>query len=93
MSRGLPLGQTGYLRVSTPQTTDGTNLKYDAKQRIVMKETHLPLTARKHLERENSVLPVHLQHIIEEVSNEAPPKGKPGRKKKEEVEGDNQEEE
>jgi hypothetical protein len=85
MSEALPLGQKGYLRVMTPQTIDGTNLKYDAKNRVVEREDHLPLTARKHLERENDQLPAQLRHRIEEVSNEekvVPGKGrKPGKGK------------
>lgn len=33
-------------------------------------EQHLPLTARKVMERRNQKLPKHLQKIIEEVGNE-----------------------
>lgn len=81
---GLPLGQKGYLRVTTPQTTNGSEIKYTDDGRKVTKETHLPLTARKHLELENEGLPPHLRHTLEEVSDEAPAKvkGKPGPKPK-----------
>lgn len=75
-----------YLRVLTPQTIDGTNLKYsDDGERVLRKETHLPVTARKFLEAENANLPEQLRHRIEEVENEEPvrPKGKPGRPPKE----------
>lgn len=80
----LPLGQNGYLRVTTPQTSDGTTLRYTEDQRLITKETHLPLTAKKFIEAENADLPQHLRHKIDVVSNEVEPKpkGKPGPKPK-----------
>lgn len=60
-----------YLRVLTPQTIDGINLAYDANQRPIFKETHLPLTARKHLERKNEKLPAQLKKKIEVVDVES----------------------
>lgn len=71
-----------YLRVLTPQTIDGVNLKYaEGGERVLFKETHLPLTARKHLEAENANLPQQLKHKIEVVVSAEPvkPKGRPGR--------------
>jgi hypothetical protein len=57
-----------YLRVLTPQTVDGINLKYDERtERVIRKETFLPLTAKKHLEAENETLPIQLRHTIEVV--------------------------
>jgi hypothetical protein len=61
-----------YLRILTPQTTDGINLKYDQDNEVVLKETHLPMTARKSIEKRNAIRPKHLQHIIEEVGEPAP---------------------
>lgn len=55
-----------YLRVLTPETSDGVNLMM-VKDKKVYRESHLPLTARKHLERKNLKLPEHLRHKIEEV--------------------------
>lgn len=60
-----------YLRVLTPQTIDGINLAYDANHRPIFKETHLPLTARKHLERKNEKLPAQLKKRIEVVDVES----------------------
>jgi hypothetical protein len=37
-----------YLRVLTPETIDGINVKM-MNDRVVFKESHLPLTAKKHL--------------------------------------------
>ena len=53
-----------YLRVLTPQTVDGINLKYDDSSQVVYKETHLPLSARKYLDQENADRPKQLLHII-----------------------------
>jgi hypothetical protein len=55
-----------YLRVLTPETIDGINVKM-MNDRVVFKESHLPLTAKKHLERKNLKLPKHLQKKIEVV--------------------------
>ena len=86
-------GKEGYLRVLTPQTTDGKTLKYNSKQQVVMKESQVrnTTTARKALELENDSLPEHLRHKIETIlpEDEAPAEGeakirkKPGPKPKE----------
>lgn len=55
-----------YLRVLTPQTVDGINLMYE-NDKPVYSEQHLPLTARKFLEKENEKLPNQLKHKIELV--------------------------
>lgn len=65
-----PLGER-YLRILTPQTSNGVNIIYDEKGKIVYKETHLPLTAEKAIRRKNKNLPAHLQHTIEFVEPEA----------------------
>jgi hypothetical protein len=82
----LPLHNKSYLRVRTPQTTDGVNLRYTADERIDYKESHLPLTAKKHLEAENENLPNQLKHKIEVVDpatgegeTSDAPKKRPGR--------------
>lgn len=59
--------QGSYLRVRTPKTIDGLIPKMGYDNRPLYKESHLPLSARKHLERKNKKLPKHLQHIIEVV--------------------------
>lgn len=71
-----------YLRVETPRTIDGTvPLIIDGIQQY--KESHLPLSARKSLERKNERLPGHLRHKIEEVGGEAPAiQQKPSKTKK-----------
>lgn len=60
-----------YLRVLTPQTIDGINLAYDKQNRPILKETHLPVTALKHLERKNEKLPIQLRKKIELVDVES----------------------
>lgn len=65
--------KTPYLRVRTPQTVNGTDLKIDEEsEKIVYKETHLPLTAKKFLEKENETLPTMLRHKLEVVENGGP---------------------
>jgi|GEM_PF-4039321 len=60
--------QGDHLRISTPQTSDGTTLLYDAQQRPVISVQFAPLEARKAFERENQLRPTHLKHIIETVT-------------------------
>jgi hypothetical protein len=57
-----------YMRVLTPETTDGQNLRI-VNDRVVYKESHMPFneTAKKMLEQENLRLPPHLRHKIEIV--------------------------
>jgi hypothetical protein len=57
-----------YLRVLTPITTNGTNIKLE-KGVAQYKETFLPLTAKKELEAQNRSLPEHLRKEIEVVSD------------------------
>lgn len=62
----------GYLRVTSPMTIDGTHPKYDEQGRIMYKETELPLTAKKHIDRQNSRLPDHLKKKIEVIGPDGP---------------------
>lgn len=55
-----------YLRVKSPVTTNGITPKMVNGQ-MVYKEDHLPVTARKILEKKNLKLPEHLRKIIEHV--------------------------
>lgn len=71
-----------YLRVLTPITNDGTNPLYDEDRQPRYKESHLPLSARKHLERNNNRRPNQIKHIIEEVGEVKPAESpKPSKKK------------
>lgn len=56
-----------YLRIETPRTTDGINLKMGPDLRPIFKETHVPLTALKQFEKENIGRPEHLKHRITKV--------------------------
>lgn len=56
-----------YLRVLTPKTQNGVIPLQGPDGRVVYKESHLPLTARKYLDRKNKKLPQYLKHIITEV--------------------------
>lgn len=58
--------QGSYLRVLSPRTTNGNNLMTDG-DRVLYKEEHLPLTAKKYLELQNQSLPAHLKKRIEVV--------------------------
>jgi hypothetical protein len=58
--------QGSYLRVLTPRTTNGNNLLIDG-DKVVYKEDHLPITAKKYLEIYNASLPHHLKKRIEVV--------------------------
>lgn len=51
----------------SPVTTDGTTPRIGPDGRIVYKEDHLPVTARKILEKKNLKLPEHLRKKIELV--------------------------
>ncbi len=57
-----------YIRVLTPETIDGINLKI-VNDRVVYRESHVALsdTAKRELELENKRRPPHLQHKIEIV--------------------------
>jgi hypothetical protein len=56
-----------HLRVKSPITIDGLTLAYDAFQRPRYNITHLPITAKPHLEKANKKLPQHLKKIIEVI--------------------------
>lgn len=70
-----------YLRVLTPETTDGINLLY-VNDKKVYRESHLPLSAQKHLERKNMKLPDQLKHKIEVVGYSEEPEIKATKKTK-----------
>lgn len=61
-----------HLRVVSPQTIDGTTLKYGDDGKVMYKETFLPITAKKSLVLQNTRLPAHLKKIIELVSANGP---------------------
>lgn len=56
-----------YLRVLTPKTIDGNVPKTGPDGRVLYKESHLPMSALKHLERKNLKRPNHLKHVINVV--------------------------
>lgn len=56
-----------YLRVLTPETIDGVVPK-TVNGRVVYKESHLPVTARKFIEKKNLKRPDHLKHQITLIS-------------------------
>lgn len=60
------------LQVTTPETIDGINLAYDENQQPLTKQTILPLSARKEMERNSAVLPQHLRPTFEEVEGIEP---------------------
>lgn len=63
------------LLIKTPQTTDGTTLRYDDNSQVVYKNSILELGARKNILNLNAKLPKHLQHVIEEVEIDDQPIG------------------
>lgn len=63
----MSLFQGDYLRVLTPVTTNGINLVLDASGMPVLKESHLPVSALKELNRQNQQKPQHLKMKIEHV--------------------------
>lgn len=78
----MPLpGQVGpYLRVLRPIPKDGMNLIY-VNDRPVFQETHLPLSAKRGLEEENSTLPDQLKMKIEVVQDDDKPDIPQGKRK------------
>lgn len=54
-----------HLRVVSVITEDGVRPKLDESGRQMVKETLLPLTAKKHMEERNRELPNHLKMKIE----------------------------
>lgn len=84
---GLPIQGKKFLKVETPITIDGINLKYDQNNQVQYKETFLPITAKKEIERNAARLPKQLQPKITVMSGdtdtpEPAATGKPGRKPK-----------
>lgn len=79
----MSLFKGSYLRVLTPKTSDG-NVPLTKNNQVQYKETQLPLSARKALERENAKRPNHLKHQIEVVEDfDAPaPSDDPKKSKK-----------
>ena len=63
MAEIFPFGGK-YLKVLTPRTTNGVIPEMDENNVAQFKETHLPLTARTYLEKQNDGLPKHLHHRI-----------------------------
>lgn len=63
-----------YLRVLSPRTTNGTNILVENGQ-VVYKEAHLPLSAKKALEKQNEKLPSSLKKVIEVVHDGIEPTG------------------
>ena len=59
-----------YLRVLTPRTVDG-NIHLLVDDKVQYKETHLPFSALKSLEKENAKRASHLKHKIEVVDDSA----------------------
>jgi hypothetical protein len=66
--RANPSGKM--LKVVTPQTTDGINLRYDDDKQVVTKTTYLPITAHGELTRNENILPEHLRSKITQISKE-----------------------
>lgn len=58
---------TKHLLVTSVQTEDGLRPKLDEKGQQMYKETQLPLTAKRHMEKRNALLPNHLKMKIEVV--------------------------
>lgn len=58
-----------YLRVLTPKTSDGVSPLVDGEGRIQYREDHLPLSAKKMLDKKNEKLTPVLRKKIEVVSN------------------------
>lgn len=60
----------GTLRVVSPVTEDGSRPKYDEQGRQVYKETFLPKTAKRAMERQNANKPNHLKKKIEVLAED-----------------------
>lgn len=63
-----------YLRVMSPVTTNGMVNQFGPDGRPLYKEDHLPVTARKALEKRNLKLPENLRKKIELVPAYKPEK-------------------
>lgn len=62
-----------YLRILTPQTTNGVNPIMGPDGRIKYRESHMHISAQKRMEKKNAMLPQHLKHVIEVVSDDQQP--------------------
>lgn len=62
-----------HLKITTPITTNGTNLAIGEDGRVMYKETIVASTARPHFERLNNSLPKQLQHKIEDYEEPKEP--------------------
>jgi len=62
-----------YLRVLSPRTTNGLSPQIGPDGKLVYREDHLPLSAKKHLENQNKKLPEILRKTIEVVGGDAAP--------------------
>lgn len=62
----MSLFQGSYMRVETPETTDGVNLRYDERGNKMIKTSFLAYTpmAEERMKEENAKLPAHLKHVI-----------------------------
>lgn len=75
-----------HIRVTKPLTSNGLNPQVDGDGKIRTKIIHLPLTAKKYLEKKNASLPDHLKMKIEVITasgvqEETKEKKAPGRPK------------
>jgi len=61
-----------YLRVLSPRTTNGLSPEIGQDGKIVFREDHLPLSAKRYLESQNKKLPDILKKTIEVVGGESP---------------------
>jgi BMFP domain-containing protein YqiC len=55
------------LLVKTPQTIDGSNLRYDENRQVIFKTSIVELGAKKNFESLNAKLPAQLRHEFEVV--------------------------
>lgn len=69
----MSLYQGDYLRVMTPETTDGMTPVIGLDGRVVYRQDDLPLSIQKELEKENLKLPMHLRKKIEVVRTQFGP--------------------
>lgn len=63
----MSLFKGDYLRVLSPVTSDGMVPVMDHDGKVKYREDHLPVTAKKMLEKKNLKLPQHLRKKIELV--------------------------
>lgn len=62
-----------YLRVLSPRTSNGVNLLVGSDDRVIYKESLLPLSSKRFIEQQNTKLPDHLKKKIEVVHSDAQP--------------------